>query len=274
MYELTQDDEGLYRRIIKVDAKRNFVVFGMRKSGHHAITNWITNFHIPAIHFNDCITVNNKIYSTVERLYVDNGFDNSIASFSRHERRGSKQDEDNYNSIFKFVKDNKLETNIVTFESKEFLTNKDVISNNIDNITFVVVLRDVFNQYSEPRHPINHIWKEHAKLCLGNINTDVDIIDVSFNSWFSDINYREKLAERLGIEFDSCIDSYSINEVPRPGASRFDSSNFNGNAQKMGVLSRYELYNNIEEKIDNEMVMLTKEYFNFVPDRFKSMLGG
>lgn len=45
-------------------------------------------------------------------------------------------------------------------------------------------------------------------------------------------------------------------------------------AQKMGVLSRYELYNNIEEKIDNEMVMLTKEYFNFVPDRFKSMLGG
>jgi hypothetical protein len=60
---------------------------------------------------------------------------------------------------------------------------------------------------------------------------------VSFNAWFSSQDYRQGLAERLGLPFsDRGLDTVSA----IGGGSSFDGLSFKGRAQSMNVLERWK----------------------------------
>ena len=89
------------------------------------------------------------------------------------------------------------------------------------------------------------------------------------NEWFSDIDYRKQLAKTLDIPFTDA----GLNEVRDiMKGSSFDGRQFDGKAQEMKVLERWKEYKDDDkywEYIDDEMVELSKQYFDFHVERPK-----
>ena len=82
------------------------------------------------------------------------------------------------------------------------------------------------------------LWNEYYQ---EYIKTDSDIYFIIYDKWFTDINYRKKISSDLGLEFSD----EKFETVPNAGlGSSFDGLKYNGKAQQMNVLKRYEQANN------------------------------
>lgn len=126
----------------------------------------------------------------------------------------------------------------------------------------VLIMRDPFNlfasrlQGNKPRenarnfdlmkvysrhHNLPELWIAYAKECLGETNflSNKKVV-INYNQWFADINYRKQIADSLNVQFTDI----GFNEVVRAGGigSSFDGTNFNNDASKMDVLSRWKLF--------------------------------
>lgn len=111
----------------------------------------------------------------------------------------------------------------------------------------LVILRDPYNTFaswlkrSTPVTPeITNLWKAYAYEFLGqtNILSGPKVV-VSFNSWFSDQSYRQRLAEQLGLTFtDDGLTAVSHHG----GGSSFDGQSHQGNAKGMNILTRFHHY--------------------------------
>lgn len=230
-----------------------FVVFGLRRTGNHAIINWICNQSIPSAHYNNCVhdPFGNIQTSFTKKFYLEDGIcDNSNRKL------------DSFKSVvFNFENQSIKE---VTFGLK-------LLRLNMEKVRYIVIVRDPFNLFASRMRGSNgggrfvDIWKSHVQACMGN----PDIIGINFNKWFSEKIYREKLAKRLGLEFTD----EGVDQVFWFGASSFDAKNFDGQAQKMKVLERWkekprspelkEQYTRIVS--DPSVRELSKKYFNFLP---------
>jgi len=95
--------------------------------------------------------------------------------------------------------------------------------------------------------------------------SDVDIIDINFNQWFSNKEYRSYICQKLNIDKDDI----GLNEVPnyRHGSS-FEKLSYNGNAQKMKVLERYKQVKNKRKYVEgmsiNNALTLSDRYFGTI----------
>jgi hypothetical protein len=118
---------------------------------------------------------------------------------------------------------------------------------------------------------IMEIYKGHLMEIAGWTNFTTRIpgaIHVGYNNWFSDVNYRRKLAQEMGFEFTDL----GFKEVTTFGdASSFDGDRFNGRAHEMQVLHRYEhLDSNCVDRIRKDTVLMnlieiTKEKIGPMP---------
>lgn len=92
-------------------------------------------------------------------------------------------------------------------------------------------------------------------------------VDVNYNRWFTDRAYRQALAASLGLPFPDS----GMNKVMYHGAgSSFDGLAFDGNAQNMRVLERWQQYRDNPLYLslfrhDTELLDLASEIF---PDMF------
>ena len=88
---------------------------------------------------------------------------------------------------------------------------------------------------------------------------------VNYNKWFADKKYRAKIATSLGLSHGD----KAINFVSNHGAgSSFNRRKYNGKAQKMDVLNRWETYagNEFYMRIfDDEMNKLSEKLFGPMP---------
>lgn len=115
----------------------------------------------------------------------------------------------------------------------------------------ILILRDPYNNFASlikkeesinlSKNPdaIIKKWIEHAKEYLGLSNYFQNRISISYNEWFTNKAYRQKIAEALGLVFTDA----GINMVPNVGkGSSFDKVNYAGQASQMNVLSRYKVF--------------------------------
>jgi len=112
-----------------------------------------------------------------------------------------------------------------------------------------------------PKKRFAGTWKKHMQSAR-----DADVIDINYNKWFSDVNYRRNLAEILGLTFTD----EGINDVKSYATSSFDKRTFDGKAQEMKVLERWKELRKSKEywaMIDQEMIDMSKSYFNFTVER-------
>jgi len=108
-------------------------------------------------------------------------------------------------------------------------------------------------------------WKALAREALKETSILPDSsVFVSYNQWFSDVNYRKDLVFKLGLS----LKDKKINYVSRRGGG----SSFSGHRKKRGtkldVLNRWSFYKNNKAYMrlfDPELRELSRELFNFDP---------
>lgn len=226
----------------KINTKKLFLL-GTGRSGHHAIINWLCRQSIPSLYFNNCapgsetllgipyVYTHEKISTASRSLLVDNDYRLIIYNFS--------------NQFFRELEDKDMD--------------------------MIIVVRDAYNFVAsrKKRLPKNikrgiDLWKDHVKTCL---EKRTNVIDINYNKWFSDIDYRKQIANKLDITFTDA----GINDIPDiMKGSSFDMMEFNGRAQQMNILERWKHYKDDESYwnlIDDEMIELSREYFNFYVER-------
>jgi hypothetical protein len=140
----------------------------------------------------------------------------------------------------------------------------------------IIVLRDLRNTVasiirSTSKHVLDHrllhvtgAWRGYAhrylkqcRFCVG----DKDIYFILFDKWFSDSKYRQQICADLGIPFTDA----GINRMSGyAGGSSFDGKRFDGRAQEMDVLNRWQNFQSHElyqSRCTNELLKMNTLIF-------------
>lgn len=221
--------------------QRILFLFSLGGSGQHAIMRWLCKQTEPALYYNNCNIRNYEVHAR-----------NSIAEFvdgeafnKRYDKFRPHIDMNDYNlAIYNFI--NKFPEDwwsiAKPFSGKCF---------------FSVVVRDHYNfiasRFSKGLKrrlkEIIEIWKRHISLCL---NKPDNFVDINYNEWNSNIDYRMQLCNRIEIPFTDD----GINDTPFIGATKFDNKDYNNRWKKYKDNKNYLSY--AENK---ELIELTKAYF-------------
>ncbi|MGC1248712.1 MAG: hypothetical protein WA865_21070, partial [Spirulinaceae cyanobacterium] len=113
----------------------------------------------------------------------------------------------------------------------------------------IIILRDPFNMWvgNMPGKKLHdpQLWKIYAQEFVGETNFLPNKVCINYNKWFSSQDYRKEITDKLGVGFSD----QGLNTVSnRGGGSNFDGTKFDGQAQKMNVLGRWEESNNFLKK--------------------------
>ena len=198
-------------------------IFATKRSGQHAIINWLCEQNRPALHYNAC---NENL---LPRKFV-------------MEYVGNEKHQYNFN---KFQESQNYKLKVYNFEDKEIFPIKG---------KRIVIIREPKNWIASrlkininlQRRRIN-IWKNHARS---------NLFKIIFDEWFVDKEYRKYICKELGLTFTD----KGLNDVFWHGQSSFDKHKFNGAAQRMKVLERWKEFRDDANRIvDEEMKKLFDE---------------
>ena len=235
--------------------KLELACFGMRRSGNHALLNWIKRqVKGEFVHINNAkIDGSHDPYVSFSEFVVSGMnplvFEKSQRKFKRFAKyllyRGNveyiygRHDLDKLN-----IEELRCYPKSLLIHSYEHYSLKRVLGDWFDTELEeylgksqsrfnVVLLRDPYNlfaslikkgeRFSRPQSIINK-WNEHAREYLGYTNYLSHRVGVSYNSWFKDVEYREEIAQHLGLDFTDA----GLNSVPLFGrGSSFDGQKYN-----------------------------------------------
>jgi hypothetical protein len=116
-----------------------------------------------------------------------------------------------------------------------------------DRVCNVLVLRDPYNCLASHIKLFGHsmtlekisIWKQHALEYSGRTAyLPSDTIKISYNSWFTDLIYRESLSAALGLDFSDR--GLAVEGNSPPFRTKFESAVTD--ARKMAVLDRWKTF--------------------------------
>jgi hypothetical protein len=237
----------------------NYIVFGMARSGHHAIVNWMGN-QLPGkiTHYNNCT-----------KELEDHKFVTSS------------------HAPIEYCNPGNSEYNMYTMEHFDLdLIDKFKMMTIVEDPTCIIILRDLLNWVASSILQINwdtrrldvnadsiyehstddqgrhynttiEIFKDHIREAMNITNRLDNKLVIGYNHWTQDIKYRKYLADRLEMPFTD----KGFKEVAQFGnRSSFDGNNYRYSADKMDTLYRYKhLNNDIIERImsDKELVELS-----------------
>lgn len=254
-------------------------VFALRRSGHHAIMDWIMNQFTGRYCFlNDCQGFGNPF----EKCRPTNS---RIASrFVMHNHLFWDREKSGMLSKKGLLLYNYEDRPFHEIIHGEFEKNREKWLGRSEKKHDVLVLRDPFNLLASKLRwaygvkyrpsmeslPVTvQIWKEQAREFLGETGYLSNKILINYNSWFSSREYRMGAADKLGLTFTD----KGINEVSKWGPSTwgdsFDGLTFDGNAIQMKVLERWKNYRNdsfFKDLVsDDELVVLSGRIFGEIP---------
>jgi hypothetical protein len=231
--------------------RRSMGVFSIRRSGHHAIVNWI-RFQHPGRHcfLNDCKVGESPFAKSVRSNSVVGGWagEHRYVNWERELRgRHAKK-----GLLIHNYEDGDLRrfSETVTREREV-----EWIGASRERST-LIVLRDPYNLLAsrlkwfhgrgevptmERFGEFRALWKLYAREMLGDTRWLPEALHVRYNDWFQSRVYRDELAARIGF----VNRDVGVHEVARWGpalakpAASFDGLRYDGNAQEMRVLDRW-----------------------------------
>jgi len=222
--------------------RKVFIVHGMKRSGNHAIINWL-RAHGHFIFFNNIIPVA-PILEGEASMPPPQDFEKWLRrqlTFGRIPFTGR---------LARFVRRN--HALMVSLEDHQ-LSVRPFLDLPRD-VTNVLILRDPVNLFASrirkaflldhPAYPrengaamgrVIELWKSHAREFLGLTNQLGNRVSVSFNAWFSSEDYRTSLGEALGL---AASGEAFAGVADTGGGSSFDGTLMDGQSQSMDVLDR------------------------------------
>jgi len=225
--------------------ERCFLFLGQRRGGQHAIIYWV------GWHWDKSLWHHHNGRIPGERF---SGCDNRFAALVSFED--------------------------INFSSSEFDVH-DAVSGlccpaGVDRI---VMIRDPFNLFASrlrmwktltkpsrnqaPTLPPPELWKVYAREFLQDTDYLSWAAKINYNRWFSSEGYRRSIEARLGLP--ECPNNDGLFKVPgQAGGSSFDRRQYNGQANKMKVMSRWLKYIDQDEYVcgfDDEILNLASRLF-------------
>jgi len=242
--------------------KREIRVIGLRRSGNHAVINWIgKQAKGNSVFINHVRPIENP-YRNQYESQLRSGKPNTENKNDWKCRdidwwRAEKEGEFSYkDSLIYSYEDQELEK----IAHPLFERKRELYLGKSETRFDVIVMRDPFNLFASRlktkpredgpnfsmlevysrRYSLAELWITYAQECLGETSyLKGQKIFVNYNRWFLDVNYRQEIAEQLGIDFsDEGIDD--ISDAGR--GSSFDGDKYSGSAHKMDVLNRWKSF--------------------------------
>jgi len=225
-------------------AKFKFKIFGLKRSGNHAIINWIAG------HF-----------GSGEVCFLNNLKGDYLKSFKKPSHR---MDSDVYISDIEYLNDTRCY--IESYEDLDPEFSDDSI----------IIIRDPFNllasriklKSKKPNWGIDTscVFREKLRKYFRLAITNKQKI-INYNFWFSDIDYRKEVSSILGLEFSD----KNLEQITNFGrGSSFSGIEFDGKAQLMNVLSRWKCIKEHQDFIelinDDEIVSLSNKIWGRIVD--------
>lgn len=253
----------------------------LKRSGHHAIANWIIRQASPYTCFlNDIdhhrINPFEDINSTKEngKNKKRNWYYLAYPKKKQYDLKKEIQGTHDYKDYLVFTYEDRPLIEIANSQDRETHTKEVGKSLNLVNL---MVIRDPYNLFAsrafvdvfyKNRHKscdsysVN-LWKSFAKEYLDKTNILKNKMRIKYNSWFKDREYRKTLANQLELEFnDSGLEEVQFKAYR---GSSFDKGEYNGKAQQMKVLERWKRGLEREQYInvfrDKELIALSDEIF-------------
>lgn len=231
--------------------------WGIQRSGNHALINWIlAQCQEPKMFLNNQ-PFGKELKASAKHFLATYNIEHSVAPRLDYVHKAEK----NWLDLWRNPTEGTNKLLLVSFENHNLSQLSDSAYHQgckiIDSFLGksaktinVVLLRDAFNMWIKdmpyPPKPHNpELWKAYAKEYLGETDFLPDKVTVNYNRWFIDRDYRQSISKQLGLLFSDC----GLNQVTDyGGGSNFDGTSFDGNAQLMNVLNRWESSKNRKNK--------------------------
>ena len=259
---------------------RLYMVYGMKRSGNHAVINWIQSQE-KFLFFNNLIPIG-PILAGDRTMPESQDFEEFVRSKIRSVglRRRLRQ---LLHAGIDAVAGKPCRYVMASLEDHDVTVQP--FHGVLPPVTNVLILRDPGNLFAsrlrkaatrnKPAYPrnlgdamdrlVSH-WKSHAREFLGDTAHLTGKVPISFESWFISEEYRKSTSERLGLEYKET----EISDVSRVGGgSSFDGTDYDGNAQEMSVLNRPAQLEPHERRVldrileDRELQRLSRRYEEF-----------
>lgn len=249
---------------------RKYVTLSLKRSGQHAVINWLCSQIQNIIHFNHCHFERRHLHNWItpinNRIIQYNGtnkLDSGVQSYDQMVKLLSKIK--NYEHLLYSFEDLDIENKIL---QKYILKNKP---------TVILILRDPYNCLASTIKRkdcsqaalVNkkNVLTKYLGQALGTSQyLDYPVETINYNKWVIDPTYRESICHTLDIPFSSSADQ-SILEVPDfGGGSSFEGTKPLLERYKSSVFQRWEEF--ITDPIyrellnDSNLASLTKSFFN------------
>lgn len=247
-------------------------IVGLRRTGNHAIINWLKPQPQGKIrHINNLKVGVNPYRYKYERLrdYYPQ-YEWSKEDYKK-EAQGDLVPKELLIYSYEDYELKKVFNNY--FESKH-----DLYLGKSANRYDLLILRDPFNlfasrlkkNYIEVQNPQGNmvdLWLEYAKEYLGETNyLKHNKICLNYNFWVKDIDYRKQISAQLNLDFSDA----GINKVSGCGdGSSFEGRSLNGQASKMDVNNRWQHFledENYLKLVNNEeLLSYSERIFGHIP---------
>ncbi|MEL4897319.1 hypothetical protein [Crocosphaera sp. Alani8] len=270
--------------------------FGLRRSGNHAIQNWIIRQNNSSfVHLNDVKLYSNKNpYKSFSKATISGinplVYHKNIIKYKRYLRylNNPKYEYKYGRNVLELDRERLryYRTKSLIMHTYEHYSLSQVMGDWFENQRDkflgkskerfdILLLRDPFNLFAslihrgEELNNTNYIiekWLEHAREYYGITNYLKYRISINYNQWFINQDYRNKIAKSLNLAFTDA----GINSVVNVGkGSSFDGTSYDGKASKMPVLYRYKDYLNHPVMLK---VLSNEELMDFSHKIFGSIL--
>ena len=239
--------------------KKEIRVVGLRRSGNHALMNWIRKQCSSNIIYINNVHIYANPYREVYEDQLDKAKDSSLIGwrtddidFWRRESRGQFSKKD---YLLYSYEDQPIDR----LADKRFERKHDLYLGKSEMRYDLILMRDPFNLFasrlraSQRKNDNSHyldfmkvksskvslarLWIDYAKEYLNETNYLSNMkIPVNYNMWVLDKTYRQNIAESLGLDFsDTGFDEVMTNG----GGSSFDGVSLSGKASEMMIFERY-----------------------------------
>ncbi|MGP1382269.1 MAG: hypothetical protein ACTS2F_01850 [Thainema sp.] len=214
--------------------QREIRVLGLRRSGNHAIINWIRHQLSGNIWHLNNIRPDKNPYRVLYQHYPKDHL--------KPEAWGNFTPKD---ALIYSYEDYRL-SDIVTSKTT---AHHDLYLGRSAQTTTILILRDPFNLFASrlkqgfikvksPAHSMVDLWLEYAQEFVRESQfLDDSTIFVNYNEWFRSPAYRQTIAAQLNIPFSDA----GLEQVKsQGGGSSFDGQALQGRAQEMSVCDRWQ----------------------------------
>ncbi|MEM9005648.1 MAG: hypothetical protein AAGE59_19255 [Cyanobacteria bacterium P01_F01_bin.86] len=245
---------------------------GLRRSGNHAVLNWIFKQLQQPVYFINNVDAGMSPFRCFHLHFPDKGYRNEAwGNFSKKKHL-----------IYSYEDYGLQDISNPYSEYKH-----DLWLGKTHHRYDILLLRDPFNllasrlkkNYMDVKtsgESVVSLWISYAKEVLGETNLlKHNKIIINYNEWFRSLEYRQKIARQLGLDFSdqgfNYVSSYG-------GGSSFDERSFQGKAESMNVENRWHHFKDNDEFLsliaNEELLHYSKAIFGDVLETAKLGISG